>query len=104
MIRVRSDGFEWLLSRSRDMVHKLVVEVPIQSVLRSSSIIRHQLYCSELGIEESCVVTVKPVLSQRHSRPVEDTNFAEEAVFLAMGLDSSHPRYCLNHNFIAASF
>ena len=42
------------------MVHKLVVEVPVQSILRSSSVIRHQLYRSELGIEEGCVVAVTP--------------------------------------------
>jgi len=103
VVRVRSDSFEWLLSRSRDMVHKLVVEVSVQGVLRSSSIIRHQLYRSELGVEEGCVVTAKPVLSHGYTQPLRDTYFAEEAVFLAMGLDSSHPRYCLSHTFIAVS-
>ena len=58
VVRVRSDGFEWLLSRGRDVVHKLVVEVPLQSVLRSGSVIRHQFYRSELGIEEGRMVTV----------------------------------------------
>ena len=106
MIWVRSDGFKRLLSRSRDMIHELVIKVPVQSVLRPSSIIRRQLYCSELGIEESRMVTVKPVLNHRH-RPkifLRDTYFAEEAVFWAIGLDSSHPRYCFSHSIIAASF
>lgn len=87
------------------MVHELVVEVPIQSVLRSRSIVRHQLYRCKLGIEKSRMVAVRQILSsQTQTLRLRDAYFAEEAVFLAMGLDSSHPIYCLSHNCILASF
>ena len=59
MIRVRSDSFEWLFSGSRDVVQELVVEIPVQSVLRSRTIVYHQLHRSELGIEERCMVADK---------------------------------------------
>jgi len=86
------------------MVHELAVEVLIQSVLRSSSIIRHQFYRRELGIEESRMVATKLTLSHKPTQHLRDTDFADEAVFLAIGLDSSHPIYCLSHNFIFSSF
>ena len=59
MVRIRSDSFKWLFSGSRDVVHELVVEIPVQSVLRSRPIVCHQLHRSELGIEERRVVAVK---------------------------------------------
>ena len=41
------------------MVHELVVEVSVQRILRSRTIIDKQLHCGELGIEECSVVAVK---------------------------------------------
>ena len=63
VVRVCSDCFERLLSRSRNVVHELVGEVPIQSVLRPGSVVRYQLYCGELYMEERCMIAATPVLS-----------------------------------------
>ena len=87
------------------MVHELAIEVPVQSVLRSSCIIRHHLYRGELGVEKSRMVTGKQqILNRGPTRHLKGTYFAEEAVFLAIGLDSSHPIYCFSHSLIFASF
>ena len=104
MERIRSDSFEWLFSRSSNMVHELVGEVPIQRVLRSSPVIRQQLHCSKLGVEERCVIAKVQALSHTPAPLLIETYLAEEAVFLAIGLDSNHPMYCFNHTFIFASF
>ena len=104
VIGVGSDGLEWLFSRGSDVVHELAIEVLVESALRSNSITRHQPHSSELGIKESRMVTVEPDIKHGPVRRLRDTYFAEEAVFLAIGLDSSHPRYCFSHTTIVASF
>ena len=86
------------------MIHELVVEVcRFRASCAPGSTIRHQLYPSELGVEESCVVAAKPIIHIL-TRRLGDTYSAEEAVFLTIGLDSNHPTYCLNHSFIFPSF